>query len=176
MIGLVLVTHGRLAEELRSAMEHVVGPQRAVATVCIGPEDDMADRREDIRARIAEVEQGDGVVVLTDILGGTPSNLAISLADGRKVDVIAGVNLPLLVKLAKIRGTEPLAEAVVHATAAGRKYIACSQDMPNGGGSGGRSAPPPNGTAESANGTGVTAGDGVGTTGERAQGTAGGTG
>ena len=130
MIGLVLVTHGRLAEELRHAMEHVVGPQRAVATVCIGPDDDMEQRREDIRGCIASVDQGDGVVVLTDILGGTPSNLAISLCDPRHMDVIAGVNLPLLVKLAKIRSAEPLAEAVSHAAAAGRKYIAAASDMP----------------------------------------------
>ena len=120
MIGLVLVTHGRLAEELRLAMEHVVGPQRAVATVCIGPEDDMEGRRSDIRESIGAVDQGDGVVLLTDILGGTPSNLALSLSNG-KVKVIAGVNLPMLVKLAKIRGSEPLMEAVDHAAQAGRK-------------------------------------------------------
>lgn len=131
MIGLVLVTHGRLALELRHALEHVVGPQEAVATVCIGPDDDMEGRRADIRARIADVDQGDGVVVLTDIAGGTPSNLALSLADHRKVEVIAGVNLPLLVKLAKIRSTEPLAEAVDHATQAGRKYIACPGELAN---------------------------------------------
>ena len=112
MIGLVLVTHGRLAEELRLAMEHVVGPQRAVATVCIGPDDNVEDCRQEIRDSIASVEQGDGVVVLTDILGGTPCNLAASLADKERVDVIAGVNLPLLVKLAKIRGSERLADAV----------------------------------------------------------------
>ncbi len=123
MIGLVLVTHGRLAEELRLAMEHVVGPQRAVATVCIGPDDDVEGCRREIRESIASVEQGDGVVVLTDILGGTPCNLAVSLADKEHVDVIAGVNLPLLVKLAKIRGSERLADAVDHAAAAGRKYI-----------------------------------------------------
>lgn len=141
MIGLVLVTHGRLAEELRHAMEHVVGPQRAVATVCIGPDDDMEKRREDIRGCIASVDQGDGVVVLTDILGGTPSNLAISLCDKRTIDVIAGVNLPLLVKLAKIRSAEPLAEAVSHAAAAGRKYIAAASDMPGAA----PAAPRPNG-------------------------------
>ena len=126
MIGLVLVTHGRLAEELRLAMEHVVGPQRAVATVCIGPDDDVEDCRQEIRQSIASVEQGDGVVLLTDILGGTPCNLAVSLADKEHVDVIAGVNLPLLVKLAKIRGSERLAEAVDHAAAAGRKYISAA--------------------------------------------------
>jgi len=130
MIGLVLVTHGRLADELRAAMEHVVGPQAGVATVCIFPDDKLDTRRDDIRDAIGEVDAGDGVVVLTDILGGTPSNLAFQLCDQRKVEVIGGVNLPLLVKLAKIRGTEPLAEAVAHATAAGRKYIACSTEMP----------------------------------------------
>ncbi len=159
MIGLVLVTHGRLAEELRHAMEHVVGPQRAVATVCIGPEDDIEGRRADIRDSVTSVDQGDGIVVLTDILGGTPSNLAMSLMDNRKdVEVIAGVNLPLLVKLAKVRGSEPLAAAVDHAQAAGRKYIACGSDMlngvaaapprppaPNGGGGGGGTAAAGNG-------------------------------
>ena len=131
MIGLVIVTHGRLADEMRAAMEHVVGPQTGVATVCIFPEDKMATRREDIRAAIDEVDQGDGVIVLTDILGGTPSNLAFQLCDHSRVEVIAGVNLPLLVKLGKIRGTEPLVEAVTHATAAGRKYIACTAEMPD---------------------------------------------
>jgi PTS system mannose-specific IIA component len=158
MIGLVLVTHGRLAEELRSAMEHVVGPQDSVATVCIYPEDKLDSRREDIRASIGQVDQGDGVVVLTDILGGTPSNLAFQLCDHRKVEVIAGVNLPLLVKLAKIRGTEPLAEAVQHATAAGRKYIACAAEMPE--------PPKPNGAANGAhtvNGAGNGTGNGSAT-------------
>lgn len=132
MIGLVLVTHGRLAEELRAAMEHVVGPQDAVATVCIYPEDRLEDCKADIQAGIANVDQGDGVVLLTDILGGTPSNLANALADHERVEMIAGVNLPLLVKLAKIRGTEPLTEAVLHATAAGRKYIACAAETADG--------------------------------------------
>ncbi len=135
MIGLVLVSHGRLAEELRLAMEHVVGPQNAVATVCIGPEDDMAKRRSDIRESIGAVDQGDGVVVLTDIIGGTPSNLASSLANG-KVKVIAGVNLPMLVKLAKIRGSEPLGDAVDHATEAGRKYITACAEQPHDDGKG----------------------------------------
>lgn len=132
MIGLVLVTHGRLAQELRLAMEHVVGPQRAVATVCIGPDDDMERRRQEIRDSIAAVDQGDGVILLTDILGGTPCNLAVSLASPKSVDVIAGVNLPLLVKLAKIRSSEPLAEAVDHAAAAGRKYLATPSELTNG--------------------------------------------
>ncbi|MCK8783899.1 PTS sugar transporter subunit IIA [Roseomonas sp. NAR14] len=131
MIGLVLVTHGRLAEELKLAMEHVVGPQRNVATVCIGPEDDMEGRREDIRGRVAAVDEGDGVVVLTDMFGGTPSNLALATM-GENVEVIAGVNLPLLVKLAKVRGSEPLPQAVEHAQAAGRKYIACASAVLGG--------------------------------------------
>ena len=142
MIGMVLVTHGRLAEELRHAMEHVVGPQQAVATVCIGPEDDMEHTRADIRRSIDAVDQGDGVVVLTDMFGGTPSNLAMQMTGSdRPVEVLAGVNLPLLVKLAKLRGTEPLAQAVDHAMAAGRKYIASGKEVaagapprPNGGG------------------------------------------
>jgi mannose PTS system EIIA component len=143
MIGLVLVTHGRLADELRAAMEHVVGRQAGVATVCIFPEDRMESRREDIREAIKGVDTGDGVVVLTDILGGTPSNLAFQLCDHRQVEVIAGVNLPLLVKLAKVRGSEPLAEAVAHATAAGRKYLASSAEVPEPARPNGNGAAPP---------------------------------
>ena len=152
MIGLVLVTHGRLAEELRHAMEHVVGPQRAVATVCIGPDDDMESRRQDIHDCVASVDQGDGVVVLTDMFGGTPSNLAISTMDRGGVEVIAGVNLPLLVKLAKVRGSQPLAQAVDHAQAAGRKYIACASDVMNGhDGLAAASPPRPNGAGKGGN-------------------------
>jgi PTS system mannose-specific IIA component len=161
MIGLVLVTHGRLAEELRLAMEHVVGPQRAVATVCIGPEDDIERRRQDVRDSVKAVDQGDGVVLLTDILGGTPSNLAISMMEPQGgVEVIAGVNLPLLIKLAKVRGSEPLAEAVDHAQAAGRKYIACASDVLNGGSAGGGRAASGNGTAGGTT-TATTAGNGA---------------
>ena len=123
MIGLVLVTHGRLAEELRLAMEHVVGPQPAVSSICVGPEDDTEASRAQVRAAVERVSQGDGVVVLTDMLGGTPANLAASMLDRPDVQVVAGVSLPLLVKLAKCRGSEPLAEAVEHAVAAGRKYM-----------------------------------------------------
>lgn len=132
MIGLVLVTHGQLAKEFIVAMEHVVGPQERIVPICIGPDDDMEGRRQEIRASIAAVDQGDGVVLLTDILGGTPCNLAASLADKKHVDVIAGINLPLLVKLARIRSSEPLAEAVDHAAAAGRKYIATAACRANG--------------------------------------------
>ena len=132
MIGLVLVTHGHLAEELRLAMEHVVGPQRGVETVCIGPEDNMEDRRRDIQRSIDRVDTGDGVVLLTDMFGGTPSNLAISLMDADTIEVIAGVNLPMLVKLAKVRGQQNLASAVVCAQEAGRKYIACASQVLHG--------------------------------------------
>ncbi|HTC17681.1 MAG TPA: PTS sugar transporter subunit IIA [Stellaceae bacterium] len=123
MIGMVLVTHGRLAAEFISALEHVVGPQRNIAAVCIGPEDDMERRRQDILRSVEEVNAGKGVVLLTDMFGGTPSNLAISIMDKAKVEVIAGVNLPMLIKLASLRQSESLAEAVRGAQEAGRKYI-----------------------------------------------------
>ena len=123
LIGLVLVTHGRLAVELVAAMEHVVGPQSQVATVCIGPEDDMEKRRADIVKAVETTNAGSGVVVLTDMFGGTPSNLAISIMDTAPVEVIAGVNLPMLIKLASVRGTEGLQTAVAQAQDAGRKYI-----------------------------------------------------
>jgi mannose PTS system EIIA component len=123
MIGLVLVTHGRLALEFRAALEHVVGPQGQFETVTIGPDDDMEQRRLEIIDAVAKVEQGDGVVLLTDMFGGTPSNLAISVMGGQGIEVIAGVNLPMLVKLAKVRADLPLAQAVSLAQEAGRKYI-----------------------------------------------------
>jgi len=123
MIGMILVTHGRLAAEFIAALEHVVGSQRHIAAVCIGPEDDMEKRRQDILRTVAEVDEGDGVVLLTDMFGGTPSNLAISIMDKAKIEVIAGVNLPMLIKLASLRQTETLANAVRGAQEAGRKYI-----------------------------------------------------
>ena len=123
MIGMVLVTHGRLAIEFIAALEHVVGPQTHIAAVCIGPEDDMERRRQDILRAIAEVDAGKGVVLLTDMFGGTPSNLAISVMDKAKIEVIAGVNLPMLIKLAGLRETESLPAAVRAAQEAGRKYI-----------------------------------------------------
>ncbi|MBV9734380.1 MAG: PTS sugar transporter subunit IIA [Acidisphaera sp.] len=132
MIGLVLVTHGRLAEELRAVMEHVVGRQRNVATVCVEPDDDLEGRRAEIRSCIAAVDTGDGVVLLTDMFGGTPCNLAIAEMRGKGVEVIAGVNLPMLVKLAKVRGNEPLATAVDCAEAAGRKYIGAASHVLHG--------------------------------------------
>jgi mannose PTS system EIIA component len=132
MIGMILVTHGRLAVELRSAMEHVVGEQRNVCTVCIGPDDDMENRRSEIEDCIKQCDTGDGVVLLTDMFGGTPSNLAISMMEKQNVEVIAGVNLPMLVKLAKVRGSQPIADAVNCAEAAGRKYIAAASHVLHG--------------------------------------------
>jgi PTS system mannose-specific IIA component len=123
MIGLVLVTHGRLAQEFIAAMEHVVGPQQNVAAICIGPDDDMEKRRKEILDSVAQADEGDGVVLLTDMFGGTPSNLAISVLDKGKVEVIAGVNLPMLIKLASVRSKENLRKAVAQAQEAGRKYI-----------------------------------------------------
>jgi PTS system mannose-specific IIA component len=123
MIGMVLVTHGRLAVEFIAALEHVVGKQSHIAAVCIGPEDDMEQRRADILDCVRNVDSGDGVVLLTDMFGGTPSNLAISVMDRAKIEVIAGINLPMLIKLASLRQSEPLADAVRGAQEAGRKYI-----------------------------------------------------
>ena len=123
MIGMVLVTHGRLAAEFVSALEHVVGPQPQIAAVCIGPDDDMEKRRQDILRSIAAVDTGDGAVLLTDMFGGTPSNLAISVMDRARIEVIAGVNLPMLIKLASLRQSETLELTVLGAQEAGRKYI-----------------------------------------------------
>ncbi len=123
MIGIVIVTHGRLAAEFIAALEHVVGPQRDIAAICIGPDDDMEQRRQDILQSVKAVDTGDGVVLLTDMFGGTPSNLAISVMDRPKIEVIAGINLPMLIKLASLRSTETLSDAVRGAQEAGRKYI-----------------------------------------------------
>ncbi len=130
MIGLVLVTHGQLATEFRAALEHVVGHQDACEAVSIGPEDNMEERRRDIMSAVERVNDGSGVILLTDMFGGTPSNLAISVMDEAKVEVIAGINLPILVKLASIRGELALADAVTTAREAGRKYIkVASQEL-----------------------------------------------
>ena len=122
MIGLVLVTHGHLATEFRSALEHVVGPQKQLETVTIGPDDDVEQARKDIVAAVERVDNGEGVVILTDMFGGTPSNLAISVMSQPKVEVLAGINLPMLINLAKVRETCPLQDAVNAAQEAGRKY------------------------------------------------------
>jgi PTS system mannose-specific IIA component len=129
MIGLILVTHGRLAEEFVHAMEHVVGAQEAIATVCIGPNDDMEKRRLEIANAIKQVDQGKGVVILTDLFGGTPSNLAISLLDAGRVEVIAGINLPMLIRLAGTRKSCEITEAVAAARDAGRRYITIASEF-----------------------------------------------
>lgn len=123
MIGIVLVTHGRLADEFRSALEHVIGPQQQIETVTIDPKDNIDSRRNDIIQAVKRVDSGKGVAILTDMFGGTPSNLAISVMNSPNIEVVAGINLPMLVKLATVREECPLAEAVNQAQLAGRKYI-----------------------------------------------------
>jgi PTS system mannose-specific IIA component len=129
MIGMVLVTHGALANALRDAMEHVVGKQASLATVCIESDAEIESQRAEIAARMKEVNTGDGVILLTDMFGGTPSNLAMSMLGQPDVEVIGGVNLPMLVKLAKVRGNQGLAESVQCAEAAGRKYITSGHEI-----------------------------------------------
>ena len=129
MIGLILVTHGRLAEEFVSAMEHVVGPQEGIATICIGPSDECEKRREEIAEAIVAVDKGAGVIMLTDLFGGTPSNLAISLLEAGRVEVIAGINLPMLIRLAGARKAMPVTEAVGAARDAGRSYITIASEF-----------------------------------------------
>jgi mannose PTS system EIIA component len=129
MIGLVVVTHGRLADEFVAALEHVVGKQRNIRTVCIGAEDDMEQRRRELLECIAAVNEGQGVVLLTDMFGGTPSNLAISVMEATKVEVIAGINLPMLIKLVSMREKATVSAAVEAAQDAGRKYIAVASAM-----------------------------------------------
>ncbi len=129
MIGLVLVTHGALANEFKSALEHVVGPQDYCETIAIGPDDNMEERRNDILAAVDRADQGSGVIVLTDMFGGTPSNLAISVMQNRDVEVIAGVNLPMLVKLGRVRADLDIKDAVAQAQEAGRKYITVANSI-----------------------------------------------
>lgn len=129
MIGLVLVTHGQLATEFRVAMEHVVGPQKGIETICIGPDDDMELRRADIAAAVARVDDGAGVILLTDLFGGTPSNLAISLLKAGEIEVIAGVNLPMLIRLESARKSMKIVEAVAAAREAGQKYISVASEL-----------------------------------------------
>ena len=129
MIGIVLVTHGKLAEEFLSAMVHIVGEQKHIAAICIQPEDDMEKRRDDILKAVKKVEDGDGVILLTDMFGGTPSNLAISVMGEGEVEVIAGVNLPMLIQLARSRQTQTLESAVNDAQDAGKKYISVASNL-----------------------------------------------
>jgi len=132
LIGLVIVTHGQLAIELRRATEHVVGPQDMMETICIGPDDDMERRRNDIRSAVDRVDSRAGVILLTDMFGGTPSNLAISMLRDGKVEVLAGVNLPMLIKLAEARETASLEEAAEKAKTAGQRYIAIASKILSG--------------------------------------------
>ncbi|HEY9579256.1 MAG TPA: PTS sugar transporter subunit IIA [Rhizorhapis sp.] len=129
MIGLVLVTHGFLAKEFVIAMEHVVGPQKAIETVCIGPEDDMEVRRADIATAVDQVNDGSGVILLTDLFGGTPSNLAISLLKAGEIEVIAGINLPMLIRLESARKSMTVQKAVAAAREAGQKYISVASEL-----------------------------------------------
>ena len=129
MIGLVLVTHGRLAAEFVTAMEHVVGPQTAIEAICIGPDDDMESRRADIARAVKAVDDGSGVILLTDLFGGTPSNLAISLMEPGRVEVIAGINLPMLIRLEGARKIMKIKAAVAAARDAGRKYISVASEV-----------------------------------------------
>ncbi len=129
MIGLVLVTHGRLASEFIVAMEHVVGPQERIQAICIGPDDDMEERRGQIAEAIKAVDSGAGVIILTDLFGGTPSNLAISLMKSDKIEVIAGVNLPMLIRLEGARKSMDVRSAVAAAREAGRKYISVASEI-----------------------------------------------
>ncbi|MEO0542994.1 MAG: PTS sugar transporter subunit IIA [Pseudomonadota bacterium] len=123
MIGIVLVTHGALATSFKDAVEHVVGEQERFATICIEADDDMEERRRDIIEAIAAVDRGNGVVVVTDMFGGTPSNLAISLMEPGRIEIVAGANLPMLIKLARVRNSQDINQSIVEATEAGRKYI-----------------------------------------------------
>ncbi|MEP3198821.1 MAG: PTS sugar transporter subunit IIA [Lentilitoribacter sp.] len=132
MIGLVLVTHGNLAEEFKNALEHVVGQQDAVETICIGPDDDMDRRREDIVNAVKEADQGNGVIILTDMFGGTPSNLSISVMDTGEIEVIAGINLPMLIKLARVREDNDMQKSLQEAQDAGKKYINVASSLLSG--------------------------------------------
>jgi len=131
MIGLVLVTHGNLAKEFISVMEHIVGPQKQIAAVCMAPDDNMEKKRQEMIKRVKEVDSGQGVLILTDMFGGTPSNLAISITEDKKVESLAGINLPMLIKLASARQTENLQQAALSGQEAGRKYINAASALLN---------------------------------------------
>lgn len=132
MIGVVIVTHGGLAQEFRAALEHVVGPQTMLETISIGPDDDMEKRRTELIAAVHKVKGDKGVVVLTDMFGGTPSNLAISIMEETGAEVIAGINLPMLIKLASVRGEASLEQTITASKEAGRKYISVASQVLSG--------------------------------------------
>lgn len=129
MIGVVLVTHGNLAKEFLGICEHIMGPQERIETVCIAAGDDMELRREDIMRAVESVDSGSGVVILTDMFGGTPSNLAISVMNSDKIEVLAGMNLPMLIKLLSVRGALPLSQVVLQAQESGRKYVNIARNL-----------------------------------------------
>ncbi len=131
MIGLILVTHGNLAKEFIAVMEHIVGPQKQIAAVCLAPDDSMEQKRQELLKKEKEVNSGDGVLILTDMFGGTPSNLAISITKDKQIETLAGVNLPMLVKLASVRQTETLRQAALSGQEAGRKYIHAASALLN---------------------------------------------
>ena len=131
MIGLILVTHGRLAEEFIAVMEHVVGPQKQIAAVCMAPDDNMEVKRKEILQKVKDVDSGKGVLLLTDMFGGTPSNLAISITQDKKIESLAGLNLPMLIKLASVRQTETLQQLALSGQEAGRKYIHAASALLN---------------------------------------------
>jgi mannose PTS system EIIA component len=132
MIGVVIVTHGGLAQEFRAALEHVVGRQNHIETISIGPDDNIDARRLELLASVARVKGDKGVVVLTDMFGGTPSNLAISIMEETGAEVVAGINLPMLIKLASIRADYSLEQAITAAKEAGRKYISVASQVLSG--------------------------------------------
>ncbi|MEL6476321.1 MAG: PTS fructose transporter subunit IIA [Pseudomonadota bacterium] len=132
MIGLVIVAHGSLAEALLAATEHVVGPQQNARAIAIQPNDDLHAKQAEIDQAVVMVDAGQGVVLITDMFGGTPSNLALSALGTKNVEVLYGANLPMLVKLAKCR-ERPLQEAVGQALEAGQKYINSAASILNAG-------------------------------------------
>ena len=132
MIGLVLVTHGSLAKEFHLALEHVVGPQEQVDTISIGPDDDMEQRRQDILEAVGRVNSGAGAIILTDMFGGTPSNLSISIMEPGTIEVVAGVNLPMLIKLAGVRMDEDMDQALEKAVESGKRYINIASQVLSG--------------------------------------------
>lgn len=131
MIGIVLVTHGDLGKELLLATEHVCGEQKSARAISIGPDDDMEQRRSEILKNVQDVDSGKGVIVLTDMFGGTPSNLALSIMDKARIEVLAGANLPMMIKLSSVRGSLVLDEAVAEAQEAGKKYITVASQLLN---------------------------------------------
>ncbi len=123
MIGVVLVSHANIAKEMLNVIEHIVGPQDKILAISIFPNDDMKKKRTEIVESVKKVESGKGVIVLTDMFGGTPSNLAISVMEDEKIEVVAGVNLPMLIKMMSVRDKKSIKELIKISQESGRKYI-----------------------------------------------------